>query len=339
MSYMSTSMARHHGASTAAEVQDRAVTIRPSSTANFYVDSEDKASVYGSGDFTINKKQSLFNGFFSRIALAEVFVDWGLPNVAKWWGNNTITVVNGATGITIGPVSIPDGFYTAIQCLRAVAAAINAEAAVLGDPLTLEVEFQGGVISLVSTGVGTDPFYFFWIDGVDTPYSLARQLFTTAQLAGAAVQNTEIVCASPRLLGTTYIDFVSPQLTYNQDLKDATTSDFTRDVIYRWYFAYDNMPQTLEKFLATFPATAAPAVQLLTDTNLPILEGYNPFVLRRALPYPKQIAWSPDQPIGQVSFQVYDDRGRLINTANFPWGLGYGGANFQFQMSMLLSEN
>jgi hypothetical protein len=57
-------------------------------------------------------------------------------------------------------------------------------------------------------------------------------------------------------------------------------------------------------------------------------------LVRRTPPVVKQILWDPTMPIGNVSFQVYDDNGRIINTANFP-----SGANFQFQMSTLLSEN
>ena len=339
MSYIGAQMARATSFASAAEVEDRAVTVRPSSTANFYVDSLDKQTGQ-SGDFLINKNQSLFNGFFKRIAVSEVVLDWGIPNVADWWGNNTLTIVNLTTGVTIGPVTLPDGFYTAIQALSEAAGLLNAAAIALGDPLQVTVEFTGLDVKLVSTGVGNDPFYVFWIDGIDPPYALARQLFTTAQLAGAAVANTEIIMASPRLQGTTYIDIISPQLTYNQDLKDNTTADIARDALYRWYFADDTVPTNREKFPYTFPAVApAPAVTILTDTQVPVLQGYTPFVLRRALPYPKQIRWENKQPIGQVAFQVYDDRGRLIDTRNFPWAGGYGGGNFQFQLSMLLSEN
>ena len=340
MSFMSVQMARHHGALNAAEVEDKAVTVRPSASANFYVDSTDKSSNQGSGDFSIDKKQSLFNGFFNRIATAEVVMDWGLPNVAAWWGNNTLTVVNGSTGTTIGPVTIPDGFYTAVQALQQACAAIHTAAAAAGNALRLTVQFDGLDVKAVSTGVGNAVFYVFWGPN-DPPYALARQLFSSAQLAGASVQNTSITLTSPRILGTTYVDIVSPQLTYNQDLKDATTDVYSRDVLYRWYLADDNVPLPREKMMLTYAATTAPAVQALTETNIPVLQGYNPFVVRRALPYPKQVKWNADQPIGQVSFQCYDDRGRLISTSNFPWSgtTGFGGANFQFQMSMLLSEN
>lgn len=268
-------------------------------------------------------------------------MDWGIPNVAEFWGNNRFTVYNAGTNVTIGPVILQDGFYTAIQVLQEAAGAINAAAALLVDPLRLAVQFNGLVVSLVSVGAGNDPFYVVWVDGVDPAYALARQLFSTAQLAGAAVTNTEITMSSPRVLGTTYVDIVSPQLTYNQDLKDATTDANSRDVLYRWYIAQDNVPHEREPLMLTYAATAAPAVQVLTPTNIPVLQGYTPFVVRRALPYPKQIRWSPAQPIGAVTFQCFDDRGRIIDTKNFPWtlGTGDGGANFQFQLSMLLSED
>jgi hypothetical protein len=65
-----------------------------------------------------------------------------------------------------------------------------------------------------------------------------------------------------------------------------------------------------------------------------VLQGYKPFNQRRVLPFPKQIRWSVNQPIGQVAFQCYDDRGRIIDTTQFT-----PSANFQFQMAMLLSED
>ena len=320
---------------------DRAVTVRPSSSANFYVDSLDKIG-QNSGDFIINKNQSLFNGFFNRLAVTEIVVDWGIPNVADWWGNNTMTVINDTTAVVITAI-IPDGFYTAIQALQVMAAALNTQATALGDPLRLTVQFNGIDVTLNSTGVGTDPFYIVWQPNPpfnDPPYALARQLFTTAQLAGAGVAGTSFTMSSPRVLGTTYIDIVSPQLTYNQDLKDSTTDQLARDVLYRWYLANDNVPQYLEKFPRGLAAIApAPAITVLQDTQIPILQGYTSFVTRRAVPVPKQILWNPAQPIGQVAFQVYDDRGRLIDTTKFPLTQGEGGANFQFQLSLLLSEN
>lgn len=344
MSVISAQLARHFSVVGPVEESiDKAITTRPSSSANFYVDSEDKTINEGSGNFLINKGQSLFNGFFNRIAVAEVGLDWGLPNVADWWGNNQLVVVNNTTTVQIA-AQIPDGFYTAYQALDAIASAINTAAAGLGDPLRLTAVFNGLDISLDSTGVGNDPYSILWTAGVDAPYELARQLFTTAQL-GASVSGVKRVMASPRILGTTYIDIVSPQLTYNQALKDSTTDNFRFDVLYRWYFADDNVPLPREKLPFVYAESGlpapnnAPAVTILTESLVPVLEGYTPFVKRRAIPFPKQIRWDEKQPIGQVGFQVYDDRGRLIDTTQFPLFQGEGGANFQFQLQLLLSEN
>ena len=346
MSYIGVSMAKHHSFATAAEVEDRAVTTRPSSTANFYVDSLDKANGH-SGDFIINKNQSLFNGFFHRIAVNEIVLDWGIPNVSSYWNNANIRIENTFTGVVI-TLNLAQGFYTARQMLGDIVTAANAAFALLGDPMVLRLDQIDGSLALVSVGVGNDPFQVI----NDLPrQQLARQLFATAQLGTVAVPNPApvgpsgfptLISSSPRILGTTYVDIVSPQLTYNQDLKDNTTAQYQRDVLYRWYFAHDNVPPVYDTILREYPAgAAAPAVQLFTPTNYPILQGYTPFVARRSPPFPKQIRWESSQPIGQVAFQVFDDQGRIINTANFAPNpaLAEEGGNFQFQLSCLLSEN
>jgi hypothetical protein len=344
MSFMSVQMARHHGGLNVAEVEDRAVTCRPSSTANFFVDSLDKATGTSS-DFIINKNQSLFNGFFSRIAVNEVVMDWGLPNIAQWWGNNFLTVlVNPGGGAVTGTsytITLPDGFYSALDAMNRIVALLNAAP---GQTATFTVapSTTGGGASV---GINsTQPFLVVWeqnanvtsVPSASAPYyvvenALARALFSTSQLYQLGIFpvlvtnplfTTFKTSASPLILGTRYVDFVSGQLTYNQDLKDNTTAPIARDAIYRWYFAWDGNS----------------GVDSLTGTPtlFPyyVLQGYKPFNQRRVLPYPKQIRWESRQPIGQVSFQVYDDRGRLIDTTQFT-----PSANFQFQMSMLLSEN
>lgn len=341
MSFIGVQMAKTLGAASRLEViEDRAVTVRPSSTANFYVDSLDKASGTSS-DFIINKAQSLFNGFFHRIAVNEVVLDWGIPNVAQYWGNNFITVLvdDGVNPLgTDYTVTIADGFYSAIDALTAIVTALNAAP---GQTATFSVGQSGPTVELGST----QPFVVVWEQSatqLSVPVNsrpnyvpaaaLARALFSSSQLFATSLPVPQLAIASPLytltklvqsplVLGTRYVDIVSPQLTYNQDLKDNTTAEFQRDVLYRWYFAWDGN-SGVDSFgtPAIFPYY--------------ILQGYKPFNQRRVLPYPKQIRWESRQPIGQVGFQVFDDRGRLIDTTRYT-----PSANFQFQMSMLLSEN
>lgn len=324
-----------------------AVTTRPPATANFFINSLDKRGGQKAGDFIISPDQSLFNGFFNRITVAEIVLDWGIPNVSPYWKNAQIRIQNTFTGTTV-TLNFAQGFYTARNMLEEIVIKANAAFTLLGDPLQLALDLFSGSLGLVSVGVGNDPFQII----NDSPTQrLARQIFTPAQLGTIAVPNPApvgpsgfptLIASSPKILGTSYVDIVSQQLTYNQDLKDNTTAAVKRDVLYRWYFAQDNVPPLYDQFLVEVPAGGggAPAVQLLVPTNLPILQGYTPFLSRRTPPAPKQIAWSPEQPIGQVSFQVYDDFGRIIDPTDFaPAGIAEEGGNFNFQLSVLLSEN
>lgn len=338
MSYIGVSLAKHHSYATAAEVEDRAVTTRPSSSANFYVDSLDKSAGASSGNFLINKGQSLFNGFFHRLAVTEVVMDWGLPNVAQWWGNNFITVcVNaGSPTATTYTVEIDQGFYSTLEVLNQIVTKLNAAP---GQTATFSVGTSSAQVGLIATQefvvyypqtasdavipAGSAPNY-------DKAYYLGRALFSSDQLYTGALPapivapqfSETYLIVSPLILGTRYVDIVSPQLTYNQDLKDSTTAQFQRDVLYRWYFAWSEQSQV--ETLAG-PPTVYPFY---------VIQGYKGFNQRRVLPYPKQIRWDSNQPIGQVAFQSYDDRGRLIDPTKFT-----PNANYQFQMSMLLSEN
>jgi len=346
MSYMGVQMARRGGHNGPIDDGlDRAVTVRPSSTANFFVDSLDKGTLGTSSDFVINKNQSLFNGFFNRIAVNEVVMDWGLPNVAQWWGNNFLTVsVNPGGGALTGDtytVTLPDQFGSALDILNELVTALNAAPGMTanwtvgtsGTRVGLGADQEFAVVwEQTATGTvpaGSRPTY-------QPQNALARSLFSSSQLysVGPNVLPAPIVASqfalaqfvvSPLVLGTRYIDFVSPQLTYNQQLKDSTTAEYPRDVLYRWYFAWDTNS-------GVDTLVGSPPVPSLFPYY--ILQGYKPFNQRRILPYPKQILWENQQPLGQVGFQVYDDRGRLIDTTKFT-----PSANFQFQMSMLLSEN
>lgn len=300
--------------------EHKAVTVRPSSTANFLVDSEDRPESYPiAGDFQIVKTNSIFNGFFNRIAVQEIVLDWGIPNIADVDQNNTFTVdyddgVNPAVEHT---AILPNGFYTAEQALDTIVSQLNVSIGVPG----------AFVITAGNTGVfmGIDQAVVaggtFEILSVSAPpnsdeNNLASQIFSSGQVDSGFAQSYPIIC--PRILPNRYLDFVCNQLTYNQELKDGDTSDKSRDVLYRWYFGWD------------------------TETSydgygFPVLQGYRSFIQRRFLPFPKQIRWSSTQPIGNLSFQVFNDLDEIVNADAYP--TVDGGAEMEFQMSMLLSED
>lgn len=311
MSFVAAQVARQLGAAgRIAEDQGRATTIQYPSTAAFMIDSVDRdQDVYpSSASFTINKNQNLFTGFISRISLQEIVLDWGIPNVFDNaigdTASFTVEVVITTPPSTTYTVVLPTGFYNAKQVLDALVAALNT---VIGTP----------GLFVITGPTTTDPRIFMDITGVGNTFEimdtdLAYEIFTEKQVGSGQNASYQVVC--PRILPYRYLDFVCTDLTYNQDLKDNDTSKNAKDVIYRWYLAWDT-PVAVDAY------------------GFPIYQGYTPFIQRRIIPFPKQILWNRDQPIGQVKWEVYDESDRLVDPLEFD------AAEMEFQMTLLLSEN
>ena len=251
---------------------ERGVSIREPSTANLLIDSVDRTSGTESGDFLINKGQSILNGFFTRLGVVEVVLDWCVDNISNITQNSSLAVQT-STGTHL--VQLDDGQYTVKGCLDALIAALNA---VPGIGMTFSIyQNPAGFVDIS----GSAPFTIL-------PGNLQQELNLTPDVSGGLFP---VNC--PVLLPYTYLDFVSNQLTYNQDLKDTTTNPIERNVLYRWYLAWDNEPS-------------------YDAYGYPILQGYKRFIQRRYIPFPKQIKWDARQPIGQLSFQVYNSQGNLM---------------------------
>jgi hypothetical protein len=113
-------------------------------------------------------------------------------------------------------------------------------------------------------------------------------------------------------------------LTYNQSLKDSTTNIVVRDILYRWNFAWDGVPAE-------------------DAYGYPILQGYQRFVARRNITFPKQIRWERIMPIGSLSFQVYGYIPLIVNSEAeylkpIPPAIA-GNSNIEWSMTLLVSED
>lgn len=251
--------------------------IRVPATANLMLDSRDRAgSDTEAWDFIITKRQSILNGFFTRIGATEVVLEWDKYNIvtAK---NDTLTF-NQTGGVT-HTVTLSEGFYTVAEVLDGAVEALNAATAAN----RYAVQKVGALYGIVDTTAVA----FTSITG-----NLAFQMNFTL-VADVAFP------VAPDLRPYRYIDFISTQLTYNQNLKDATTNTTDQNVLVRWYMSFDN-PVPSDQY------------------GFPILMGYQPFYLRRLYNPPKQIAWENNMPIGQLAFQVVDETGTVI-TGNGDW--------------------
>lgn len=266
---------------------------RQPATANLMIDSVDRSSGTW-GNFTINRTNSILNGFFHRLGATEVVLEWNEPNIQGGASNvnSTITVTVGAT---TSSVVVPDGFYTVETAFEALIAALTAA----NIPTATWTFTPLNGTYFLNAGVGID------FSVANTPLARRMDIYNLA-----ADGTPSRVVSKPDLRPYRYIDIVSPNLTYNQRLKDASTAQLVRDVLVRWYFAWDDPP-------------------VLDGDGFPILMGYTPFTLRRLYSPPKQIRWENNMPVGQIKFEVYGNNGALITSND----------DVQFLMTIQASED
>ena len=280
---------------------ERGATIRQPSTANLMIDSADRdENNYPSPwNFQFLKKQSILNGFFTRIGTTEVVVEWKIPNITT--ENNAVDISHNGVRKTI---SVGQGYFTVADLFDGIAEAANTSFGLTG--IFEAILFNGQAYFQTSDSSNFD---IFPTTG-DNLYAQLNFWVPTIGVPGYPIGN-------PDLRPYRYIDFVSAQLTYNQDLKDSATQEQSRDVLCRWYFDWDQPPQ-------------------LDALGFPILMGYSPFCLRRIFNPPKQIKWDPRQPVGNIIFQVYGSDGNLVQ---MPTTVGNGSDYSQWLMTLQVSEN
>ena len=310
--------------------KESASTIRQPSTANLMLDSQDRVKPSGPADFVISKTNSLLNGYFTRIGVTEVVLEWFQPNITDYFGNNSFSVsedISGAMPLSYN-VTLTPAFYTVASLVTEMASAMTAESAISGHTLTYTVVGGSGLAGIQVSGGSVPTFEFS--SGADLAWIPQQLGFTLDVLAETHLIGEDPINVlgngwTPDLRLYRYIDITSPSLTYNQSLKDASTADTLDNILARWYFAYDNPPA-------------------LDTLGYPILQGYTPFVQRRIFSPPKQIKWEPNMPIGQIKLQVtYTPPVRIATgvtpaTFNVPTILPPD-TEFDFLMTLQISEN
>lgn len=289
--------------------KENSVVSRNAATANFLIDSDDRLeTIYPSpGDFVIAAKASLLNGYFTRIAVQEVCLNWGVPNIDETLGNNTLSFTVSGTTYT---ATLNTGNYTVAQALTALVAQMNTVLG--GSTFSLQTGTNPPLQAIVKTGATFTINATTTVKGV---FSLANMLNLPIGVSGLA----SALVQSPYLMPYSYIDFIANSLTYNQALKDGSTNaqNPNRDVLYRWNFSSED--------------------QVAVDTaGYPIFPGYLPFNIRRCIPFPKQSRWEPNMPLGQLTFQVFDPYGNLLNYTDY---FSNGVQPMSWRMNLLISEN
>ena len=334
MSLISAQMARRHMFHSAAEVKDEAVTIRPSSTANFPIDSADRYASYNARatggstpyTFSITKNESLLNGFFKRIALTEIVFPYYIPNI----NSKTDTILLSDTGGAYTALTIASqGFYSPADLATALEVALVA--AGIG---TATVSYKNGVFSFTSGNPAVTLSFARGNFGGSGARLDEFQLYDLLNLSGPGVNGATVAAVSlvsgvTRCRYTEYIDIVSSQLTYNQDLKDGSSDPIVRDMIARIYIEDETSP-----IIPVYKTVAPEGAVMTQDVAIP---GTYPFTIYRKFTMPKQIRWDDTAPLGNLTFEVYDDKGQILSSH---LGAVYPDSTMpDWRMTLLVSEN
>jgi hypothetical protein len=166
---------------------------------------------------------------------------------------------------------------------------------------------------------GASPFFFSRFS--DPIRTNAVSLFE--MMAWGGFQNrAAFQYSSPNvsLLSTPFVDICCDGLTYCQSLKDGDSGEINRTMLCRVFLTPD-----------AFTGNMA---------NL----GSNPILIHRAFPFPKQIRWQPNQPIGNLRFQVFDSQGYLLTTNDGLFGTPTNPPSYfdsdlgDWSMTLLVSE-
>ena len=293
---------------------ERGTLIRVPATANLMVDSADRPPILDASglnisspwDFSLNRSQSLINGFFTRVGTTEIVLEWCVDNISSTLGNNTFAVTD-TSGI-VYTATIPQGSYTVQQALEEIVSQLNQ---VTPPSYTFEVDRSAATNFLCRFFNSNASLRQFRINQTQLARQLSLNVYNgSTPIPSPFARSFTVEC--PDLRPCRYLDFVCDQLTAVQDVKDASTARIVRDVLCRWYFA-DDVPNQLDDF------------------GFPILMGYTRFVTRRIFNPPKQIKWEQNQQIGGfLRFTVYSDTGAVVTDGSI--------ADSNWLMTLQLSE-
>lgn len=311
--------------------KDTAITQRPPSSSLLCIDSEDRYGTTAGArvspaagstspyDFTITKTENIMSGFFTRVAVSEIVFPWTVPNINPKTNKIRVSFNGGApTEINITP-----GFYTPAALAAAVQVAVRAINVAL-NVFTITYGASGAPLFEYNTNNATTvAFYPIVANSAGFPYdlTLTRQLFDVLGFNNSnSVEITSNFGGATYCQAVRYVDIVSPQLTYNQALKDTMSQPVARDVLCRVYLGE--------------PAGSQSTVPPSSASFCP--PGCAPFTIYRQYATPKYIQWMPNQPVGgAIQFRVFDDQGAILTTSD----PGSYSSKTDWSMTLLVSEN
>jgi hypothetical protein len=247
-------------------------------------------------NFTIFKRQPFLTGYFTRVGVTEVRMEYCCPNINE--RNNAIQfVLDGDVEV----IEIPPAFYTPSQLATQLESELESEFSGTSWTVTYEAELNYFKVVCNDNPSGDETFQIIPYDYTDvggTNEQTLRGLYfmMNFSLATSLLGTSDTVYGQPfpALVYTRYIDICSRTLTNYQKVKDNSTRDNqTPAVLCRIYLGNYISEGVLGGSASTYPGSA-------------------PAVIHRIFNVPKYSQWSPGQFIDQIDIQLRDDAGNLL---------------------------
>ncbi len=314
--------------------------IRMPATAVLTVDTADRLNYDANGfaiapsavnNLYINTQQTLVQGYFTRLALTELNMNWNIPNVNS--RNNTLTVrlYDGAGGSTDLTVSVPtDTFYLPSALATALQLVLNTQIALLPAPYPARYPVMSVIYdnttnsfsiqnSIVANGFLIIPKNIGAMD------DLCNMMGFGAIPSGVSAKSLWIG-GYATMAYTPYFDIISRQLTKKQNVNDNSTSTNTgRNLLARIYLTPDGITTT-----PAYEPSSTPPYTAIVPTLLPC----RPFTIHREFQVPKQIFWDTKEFLNVVDLTLTDYKGNTLyevptEILTNEIALGTGNANWQ----------
>jgi hypothetical protein len=272
------------------------------------------------------------NGFFTRIGLTEVNMQWAIPNVNE--RNSTLLLERGAAaGVSTVTESFTVDIGTDFYTPNELAATIQNQLRILGafDDATWTVTWsEQDNIFRISTN---DPTIVFRIrpqnqGASDDLCNLMGFSYPSSQFAPTVIGSYASMQYTP------YFDIVSNNLTKKQNVRDNGTSFLTgQNLLARVYLSESGISTLRDRT----PFDTPPQ---LADCNI---VGCRPFNLYREYQTPKQIYWDTEEFINVIDLRLIDYKGNTLfstsQAAQQPASTQTNsGDASQFQLTMQITE-
>ena len=296
---------------------------RPPAYAHLLIDSKDRdpnadrppyePTTEPANDFTIYRNQALLYGYFTRLAITQVQLNWRMATIIP--DVNDTIVMTCDTAPLNNAIILDPGFYTPDTLATELQNKIQAEGGALA---TFTVIWWPETSGFLIESNSAAQFYFptpntfFAATGNLTQSKAYSRACRTLGILNNDDLDVEQYLSPPQLLWTRYIDICSRRLTKFQRVKDIDTAgtDTKSFIIARVYLCPPGQRTTIDEL-------SAPG-----DSPFDLVVDYNT---------PKQINWSPQEAVNELDLQVYDEFGELL-----PWDGAF--ANWEYQLTLVASE-